>query len=74
MQFKLAHLVQKPAREYVPACEPRAVDRTIREAKKKSPLVGGPVVTRLPPFDLNHPLHPRWASRERPQPVPQPAP
>lgn len=62
--YKLGHLVEKPTREYVPACEPRAAERTIDAAKKKGPLDGGPVSrVRVAPFNLQHPLHPRFAQR-----------
>lgn len=70
MYLKHAHLVQKPAREYVPACDPRSAERAISEAKRKGPLVDGPVV-RLEPYGLNHPDHPRWVGRPRPQPAHQ---
>lgn len=67
MYLKLAHLVEKPSREYTPACDNRAAERAISDAKRKGPLLGGPVqVVRLPAFGLNHPLHPRFASRRPP--------
>ena len=55
--FPLAHKVNLPTRLFRPGAD---VATTIKNAKKKGPLVGGPVdVVKVQPFDFNHPDHPR---------------
>lgn len=55
MTYRLAHLIHMPAKRFLPGAD---VAATIEEAKKKGPLIGGPVsVVRVAPFDLKHPLH-----------------
>lgn len=55
--YPLAHKVRLPARMFRPGAD---VAATIKEAKKKGPLLGGPIeVVKVPDFDLNHPDHPR---------------
>lgn len=62
MYLKHSNLIEKPQREYLPACDHRAAERAISDAKRKGPPFGEPVqVVRVAPFDLNHPLHPRNA-------------
>lgn len=55
--YPLAHRIQVPARPYRSGAN---VAETIKAAKKKGPLVGGPVeVVVVKPYDLSHPDHPR---------------
>lgn len=64
MYYRLAHLVEKPSREYTPSCDNRSAERTISDAKRKGPPLGEPVrVVRVAPLDLNHPAHSRFAKR-----------
>lgn len=60
MIYPLEHRIIRPV-----AWDPQVnVAKTIQRAKEKGPLLGGPVsVVRVAPFDLNHPLHSRWAAR-----------
>lgn len=60
MNFRLAHLITKPARAYAPACA-TDISKSIWDAKKNGPLVGPVVITRVAPFDQAHPLHSRFA-------------
>ena len=55
--YPLAHKIITPGKLHRPGAD---VAATIKAAKKKGPLLGGPVeVVKVKPFDLMHPDHPR---------------
>lgn len=65
MNYPLANRIIRPERQYTQACA-TDIRRTIKDAKKKGPLLGGPVtVTVVEPLDMQHPEHSRFALQRR---------